>query len=128
MKNKIFKGGRNAPCPCGSGLKYKKCCLGKDEWDPQELRAEYAKKYRIRFKQAADIENIKQALNQDLDWDYFFKQVKKQGISPFVYKTLFESNIDRLIIPDDIWYGLRACYYTVAARNTLLLERLKTKI
>jgi hypothetical protein len=23
--------GRNAPCPCGSGLKYKKCCLPKDE-------------------------------------------------------------------------------------------------
>ncbi len=22
--------GRNAPCPCGSGKKYKKCCLGKD--------------------------------------------------------------------------------------------------
>jgi len=21
--------GRNSPCPCGSGLKYKKCCLGK---------------------------------------------------------------------------------------------------
>ena len=25
------KVGRNAPCPCGSGKKYKKCCLGKDE-------------------------------------------------------------------------------------------------
>lgn len=23
--------GRNDPCPCGSGLKYKKCCLGKDQ-------------------------------------------------------------------------------------------------
>ena len=23
--------GRNAPCPCGSGAKYKKCCLAKDE-------------------------------------------------------------------------------------------------
>jgi uncharacterized protein len=23
------KPGRNAPCPCGSGLKYKKCCFGK---------------------------------------------------------------------------------------------------
>ncbi len=23
--------GRNAPCPCGSGRKYKKCCLGKEE-------------------------------------------------------------------------------------------------
>jgi uncharacterized protein YecA (UPF0149 family) len=24
------KVGRNDPCPCGSGKKYKKCCLGKD--------------------------------------------------------------------------------------------------
>ena len=24
---------RNAPCPCGSGRKYKKCCLGRDEAD-----------------------------------------------------------------------------------------------
>lgn len=23
--------GRNNPCPCGSGRKYKHCCLGKDE-------------------------------------------------------------------------------------------------
>jgi tetratricopeptide (TPR) repeat protein len=23
--------GRNSPCPCGSGKKYKKCCLGKDQ-------------------------------------------------------------------------------------------------
>lgn len=22
--------GRNAPCPCGSGLKYKDCCAGKN--------------------------------------------------------------------------------------------------
>ena len=24
-----MKIGRNAPCPCGSGKKYKKCCLNK---------------------------------------------------------------------------------------------------
>ena len=23
--------GRNSPCPCGSGKKYKKCCMGKDK-------------------------------------------------------------------------------------------------
>ena len=23
--------GRNDPCPCGSGLKYKRCCWGKDD-------------------------------------------------------------------------------------------------
>ena len=27
-QNKV---GRNSPCPCGSGKKYKKCCLKKDE-------------------------------------------------------------------------------------------------
>jgi len=26
-----MKVGRNDPCPCGSGLKYKKCCLPKEE-------------------------------------------------------------------------------------------------
>lgn len=24
---------RNDPCPCGSGLKYKKCCLGSGEYE-----------------------------------------------------------------------------------------------
>lgn len=29
IKNKASKLGRNDPCPCGSGKKYKKCCLRK---------------------------------------------------------------------------------------------------
>ena len=28
---RIQKAGRNEPCPCGSGKKYKKCCLNKEE-------------------------------------------------------------------------------------------------
>jgi len=28
--------GRNAPCPCGSGLKYKRCCLGREDREWQE--------------------------------------------------------------------------------------------
>jgi len=28
---KMAKTGRNEPCPCGSGKKYKQCCLAKDE-------------------------------------------------------------------------------------------------
>lgn len=31
MGTKKEKIGRNDPCPCGSGKKYKKCCMGKDE-------------------------------------------------------------------------------------------------
>lgn len=29
-----MKIGRNDPCPCGSGLKYKRCCHGKVEYKP----------------------------------------------------------------------------------------------
>ena len=29
MKNRTEKVGRNDPCPCGSGKKYKKCCMKK---------------------------------------------------------------------------------------------------
>ena len=29
FKRKSPKIGRNEPCPCGSGRKYKKCCLNK---------------------------------------------------------------------------------------------------
>ena len=30
VKTKAEKVGPNDPCPCGSGKKYKKCCMGKD--------------------------------------------------------------------------------------------------
>jgi uncharacterized protein YecA (UPF0149 family) len=29
MKRRPPRIGRNEPCPCGSGIKFKKCCLGK---------------------------------------------------------------------------------------------------
>ena len=35
----MAKTGRNDPCPCGSGNKYKKCCLTKDEVAEREQLA-----------------------------------------------------------------------------------------
>jgi methionyl aminopeptidase len=67
MKNKTLKVKRNDSCPCGSGLKYKKCCLGKNGSAPKNLKAEYAKKYRIQLKKPADIEGIKRAGRLALD-------------------------------------------------------------
>ena len=37
---RILKVGRNDPCPCGSGLKFKKCCLGKHKAIPVETMPE----------------------------------------------------------------------------------------
>jgi len=31
VQRTVTKVGRNDPCPCGSGKKYKKCCLSKEE-------------------------------------------------------------------------------------------------
>ena len=36
--SKMAKIGRNQPCPCGSGLKYKKCCATKEAKTPIGLR------------------------------------------------------------------------------------------
>lgn len=36
--------GRNEPCPCGSGRKYKQCCLAKDEAKVREARTKAAEK------------------------------------------------------------------------------------
>jgi hypothetical protein len=38
----MSKLGRNDPCPCGSGKKYKQCCLAKDEAKEREARTKAA--------------------------------------------------------------------------------------
>ena len=58
MFNKI---NRNAPCPCGSGLKYKKCCLGKKKTKENDIEKLYRKQYKIRLKKQKDIIGIKKA-------------------------------------------------------------------
>jgi len=60
MKLGNLKPGRNDPCPCGSGLKYKKCCL-KTGGQPLDLKNLYEQKYGIRLKGSADIEAIRRA-------------------------------------------------------------------
>lgn len=49
---------RNDPCPCGSGKKYKKCCLNKvAQTRPQN----HPEKPKILLKSSADIEGIRRA-------------------------------------------------------------------
>ncbi|MBC8317671.1 MAG: SEC-C domain-containing protein [Desulfobulbaceae bacterium] len=37
-----MKIGRNDPCPCGSGIKYKKCCHGKAQFQPAPAEQQQA--------------------------------------------------------------------------------------
>jgi len=61
MKNKKVKVGRNDLCLCGSGLKYKKCCLRKEGAGKENLKDLYFTKYNIRLKETEDIEGIRRA-------------------------------------------------------------------
>ena len=88
MKNRTLKAGRNDPCPCGSGLKYKKCCLGKSILEPENLKDLYAKKYKIRLKQEADIEGIRKAGRLTLDTLDLVEPEIKPGITTDYINTL----------------------------------------
>jgi methionyl aminopeptidase len=61
LKTNFAKIGRNDTCPCGSGLKYKKCCLGKSTAPNQDVEALYSNKYGIRLKKEPDIEAIRKS-------------------------------------------------------------------
>lgn len=62
MKHRALKVRRNDPCPCGSGLKYKKCCMNRETiLDAGQNRDLYCRKYNIRLKDEKDIEGIRRA-------------------------------------------------------------------
>jgi methionyl aminopeptidase len=61
QKKKSDKIGRNDACPCGSGKKYKNCCMGRSTPPPEALNKIYQKRYNIRLKTLADVEKIRLA-------------------------------------------------------------------
>ena len=102
-----MKVGRNDPCPCGSGKKYKKCCLSKDTMIVNDL-----KNFRLEeVRDPKEIERIR-------------KEVEiKQGPEPHIN-----------LVPSIIWKGYRwrTIYSTLHARNLhetfheFILVRLKS--
>jgi len=53
------KTGRNDPCPCGSGKKYKKCCMVGDGAAKPSLAEIMLKRYEVRLKTPEEIEGIR---------------------------------------------------------------------
>jgi methionyl aminopeptidase len=59
MRNRSVKIGRNAPCPCGSGKKYKNCCRNSKK--ELSLKETYKQQYDIIIKTPKQIEGIRRA-------------------------------------------------------------------
>ena len=92
-----MKVGRNDPCPCGSGVKYKKCCLGKDMQVNRDPGAMYAQRYKIRLKEEADIEGIRKAGQLVLDTfeqieDKIRPGIKTDEINAIVHEFTIEND------------------------------------
>ncbi|QTA86650.1 Methionine aminopeptidase [Desulfonema magnum] len=86
---KKLKIGRNDPCPCGSGLKYKKCCLRKEKTQGfQSNKDLYYKKYRIRLKGEDDIQGIRKAGRLVLDTLDLVEAAIKPGMTTNEINTL----------------------------------------
>lgn len=61
LTKNIGKPGRNSPCPCGSGLKYKQCCINKPKSEFDKMKDLYLSKHKIRLKTPADVMEIRKA-------------------------------------------------------------------
>jgi len=92
-----MKIGRNDPCPCGSGKKFKKCCANKNKSvlsklksktlpkltssKPMDVAFHYWKKYQIRLKTEKDIIGIKKAGKLVVDTLQLVEDSLKPGIT-----------------------------------------------
>ena len=88
LKTNFAKVGRNDPCPCGSGVKYKKCCLGKTVTPNRDIEALYANKYGVRLKKERDIEAIRKAGRLVLETLELVETIIKPGLTTEDINTL----------------------------------------
>jgi len=103
-KNRI-KVGRNDPCPCGSGLKYKKCCLKKDRQEFKDTKELYYQRYRIQLKSRDDIEGIRRAGRLALDTLDLVEAEIRPGITTDEINTLtHEFTVKNRAIPGPLNY------------------------
>ena len=105
MKHRNTKIGRNDPCPCGSGLKYKKCCSGTKSPEPKDIERIYADKYRIRLKKPRDIDAIRKAGKLALTALDMVEAVLRPGMKTDEINTLVhEFTIDHKAVPAPLNY------------------------
>lgn len=99
LEDRMRKVGRNDPCPCGSGLKYKKCCLGKGFPDPKKTKEKYLQDHGIRLKNGDDVKGISKAGRLAVE---ILDLVEKQ-----VRPGMMTEEIDRIVHEHTIRHGAR---------------------
>ena len=75
--------GRNEPCPCGSGKKYKNCCLGRPAGTTDEVRDAMASlTNELEGREFASLEEAQAAAEASLRWRNSAQVPEFHGLSP----------------------------------------------
>lgn len=96
----MSKIGRNSPCPCGSGKKYKRCCLAHDETcrtQPQEQAD--AKALAVGWLKEHHGEAVKNALAHSFPSDREWKEI---ATMPAGIQTAVDCCLDEWLIADAV--------------------------
>lgn len=90
--------GRNTPCPCGSGRKYKKCCKGLKDWDQIQRSGTDMRHASLRGKNIAFLNHLCGVLGFDtLPRDGGWSTIK-ESLTPAKVREVHEGVAD--IWPD----------------------------
>jgi hypothetical protein len=85
--------GRNAPCLCGSGKKYKRCCLGKIDWDALQNQpiAIQTRFQTVRGKNLTFLALLTAILELDPDKRPFDFKAFKTAFTPKAVRAIYET-------------------------------------
>lgn len=93
--------GRNNPCPCGSGRKFKRCCLGKGAPPSPQGKREEGSSPRFRFEPGSyggpggfvpSIACLKQA--RPNEWEYHFVIARPEDVHDQEHAAVAEAAKD----------------------------------
>jgi len=105
LNSNQIKIGRNDPCPCGSGLKYKNCCYPKAVSPTDNIKTRYLKQYKIRLKEESDIEGIRKAGKLVIDTLDMVEERLRPGITSNDINTwVHEFTLQHKAIPAPLNY------------------------
>ena len=113
----MAKIGRNAPCLCGSGKKYKKCCLRKDE---EEQRQKTISEYQVNEETFDDLEEDEYEVGWGEAEDAWSSDDESEGtgsddfefegVYPQIDKSFPEISEAEQAIVDEWWEEFRPFY------------------
>ncbi|MDD2233973.1 MAG: SEC-C metal-binding domain-containing protein [Desulfitobacteriaceae bacterium] len=127
-----LQAGRNDPCPCGSGKKYKKCCMFKDK-EMEQLKRDLEEIKDLTDRYFSVKEYIKESGYPVTMFDYFLLEILNitGGIFQAYYKLDMEKSKEILSIlrkeAKDFYSACQQCEYACLAdpMKTVSLEPLR---